>query len=182
MPDERIGIFIDGANFHATARALGFEIDYKKLLDHFRQAGRLVRAHYYTSILDDGDFNSLRPLLDFLDYNGYAVVTKAAKEFVDAAGNRKVKGNMDIEIAVDALELAPRLDHVILFTGDGDMRSLVEAIQRRGVRVSIASTIRTRPPMAADELRRQADDFLEVDGLRAVAARAPRSTTTQQAR
>jgi len=80
----------------------------------------------------------------------------------DAAGRRRIKGSMDIEVAVDMLELAPRLDHAILFSGDSDFRRLVEAVQRKGVRVSVVSSIRTSPPMVADELRRQADQFLEL--------------------
>jgi uncharacterized LabA/DUF88 family protein len=101
-------------------------------------------------------------LIDWLDYNGYAVVTKPAKEFVDSLGRRKVKGNMDIELAVDAMEMAGTIDHIVLFSGDGDFRSLVEAVQRRGVRVSVVSTITTQPPMVADELRRQADEFIDL--------------------
>ena len=116
-------------------------------------------------MVEDQEYSSIRPLIDWLDYNGYKVVTKAAKEFVDAAGRRKVKGNMDIELAVDAMEMAAHLDHMVLFSGDGDFRSLVEAVQRRGVRVSVVSTITTQPPMIADELRRQADEFVDIAHL-----------------
>src|SRR5213080_3786760 len=159
---EKIALFIDGANLYATAKALGFDIDYKRLLREFHTRGYLLRAFYYTAIIEDQEFSSIRPLIDWLDYNGYTVVTKATKEFVDQTGRRKVKGNMDIELAIDALELAPFIDHMVLFSGDGDFRSLVEAMQRRGVRVSVASTISTQPPMVADELRRQADEFLDL--------------------
>jgi len=163
MPDhEKIALFIDGANLYATAKSLGFDIDYKRLLKEFQSRGRLVRAFYYTALVEDQEYSSIRPLIDWLDYNGYAVVTKAAKEFVDSLGRRKVKGNMDIELAVDAMEMAHNVDHIVLFSGDGDFRSLVEAIQRRGVRVSVVSTITTQPPMVADELRRQADEFIDL--------------------
>ena len=117
-----------------------------------------MRAFYYTALIEDQEYSSIRPLLDWLDYNGYTVVTKPAKEFTDSTGRRKVKGNMDIELAVDMMELAPHVDQIVLFSGDGDFRPLVEAVQRRGVRVSVVSTISTQPPMVADELRRQADD------------------------
>src|SRR6267142_7003756 len=153
----RIALFIDGANLHATSKALGFDIDYKRLLKEFQNQGTLLRAFYYTTIIEDQEYSSLRPLVDWLDYNGYTVVTKATKEFVDANGRRKVKGNMDIELAVDAMELAQHIDHMVLFSGDGDFSALVEAMQRRGVRVTVVSTISTQPPMVADELRRQAD-------------------------
>ena len=159
---ERIALFIDGANLYATAKSLGFDIDYKRLLKEFHSRGRLVRAFYYTALVEDQEYSSIRPLIDWLDYNGYAVVTKPAKDFVDALGRRKVKGNMDIELAVDAMEMADHVDHIVLFSGDGDFRSLVEAVQRKGVRVSVMSTITTQPPMVADELRRQADEFVDL--------------------
>ena len=172
--DERLALFIDGANVYSAARALGFDIDYKLLRQEFLRRGRLVRAFYYTALLDAEEYSPIRPLVDWLNYNGYAVVTKPAKEFTDSQGNRKIKGNMDIELAIDAMELAPRLDHVVLFSGDGDFRSLVESLQRQGLRVSIVSTIRSHPPMIADELRRQADNFIELDELREVIGRPPR--------
>ena len=162
---QRIALFIDGANLYATTKTLGFDIDYKRLLKEFQDRGRLVRAFYYTAMIEDQEYSSIRPLIDWLDYNGYRVVTKPTKEFVDSSGRRKVKGNMDIELAIDALELAPFIDEMVLFSGDGDFRSLVEAMQRRGVRVSVVSTISTQPPMIADELRRQADTFIELDDL-----------------
>src|SRR5512141_2719627 len=159
---EKIALFIDGANLYATAKSLGFDIDYKKLLREFQGRGYLLRAFYYTAVIEDQEYSSIRPLIDWLDYNGYAVVTKPTKEFVDSLGRRKVKGNMDIELAVDAMEMAEHIDHMVLFSGDGDFRSLVEAVQRKGVRVSVISTITTQPPMIADELRRQADEFIDL--------------------
>jgi len=171
-PHERLALFIDGANLYAATRALGFDIDFKRLRELFASRGRLIRALYYTALIEDQDYSPLRPLVDWLEYNGYAIVTKPAKEFVDAAGRRKVKGNMDIELAIDVLELAPALDHVILFSGDGDFRRLIEAVQRRGVRVTVVSTLRTQPPMVADELRRQADTFIDLHDLMPAIARA----------
>src|SRR5574337_1035980 len=162
---ERIALFIDGANLYATAKSLGFDIDYKRLLKEFQSKGRLLRAFYYTALVEDQEYSSIRPLIDWLDYNGYAVVTKPAKEFVDALGRRKVKGNMEIELAGDAMEMADQIDQMVLFSGDGDVRSLVEAVQRKGVRVSVLSTITTQPPMVADELRRQADNFVELQDM-----------------
>ncbi|MCW5750147.1 MAG: NYN domain-containing protein [Alphaproteobacteria bacterium] len=172
-PAERIGIFIDGANLYSAARALGFEIDYKRLLEEFAAKGRLIRAFYYTALMESEEYSPLRPLIDWLDYNGYTMVTKPAKEFTDASGRRKVKGNMDIELAIDLMEMAAHLDHVVLFSGDGDFRRLVEAVQRKGVRVSVVSTTRSQPPMVADELRRQADNFIELQTLAPRIARDP---------
>jgi len=164
-PTERVGLFIDGANLYATARSLNFDIDYRKLLDYFRSQAKLIRANYYTAMMEDADYSPIRPLVDWLDYNGFSVVTKPTKEFTDSAGRRKIKGNMDIEIAVDIMELASELDHVVLFSGDGDYRRLVEAIQRKGLRVTVVSTLKTKPPMVADDLRRQTDVFVEIMSL-----------------
>ncbi|HZL58123.1 MAG TPA: NYN domain-containing protein [Stellaceae bacterium] len=164
-PEERIALFIDGANLHAAARSLGFDIDYKRLLGLFGEKGRLIRSFYYTALIEDQDYSPLRPLVDWLDYNGYTMVTKPTKEYTDAMGRRKVKGNMDIELAIDVMEMAQYLDHIVLFSGDGDFRRLVDAVQRKGVRVTVVSTIRSTPPMVADELRRQADVFVELQDL-----------------
>ena len=164
-PTERVALFIDGANLYATAKALGFDIDYKRLLTLFRTKGQLVRALYYTALAEEQEYSSIRPLIDWLDYNGYTMVTKPTKEFTDATGRRKVKGNMDIELAVDAMQLSEKLDHIVLFSGDGDFRSLVEALQQKGRRVSVISTLQTSPAMVADELRRQADQFIDLADL-----------------
>ena len=171
-PQERVGLFIDGSNLYAAARALGFDIDYKKLLTLFADRCRLIRAFYYTALMEDQEYSPIRPLVDWLDYNGYTMVTKPTKEFTDAAGRRKIKGNMDIELAIDVMEMAQYLDHVVLFSGDGDFRRLVEAVQRKGVRVTVVSTVRSQPPMVADELRRQADLFVELEDLQPDIARA----------
>lgn len=172
-PTERIVLFIDGPNLHATAKALGFDIDYKKLLAHFSSRARLIRAIYYTTVLEQDEFVSIRPLVDWLEYNGYTLVTKPAKEFVDSLGRRRLKGSMDVELAVDAMRLSPHIDHAILFTGDGDFRSLVAALQRQGNRVSVASTLQAQSPMISDDLRRQADIFIDLADLESVISRGP---------
>lgn len=163
--EERIALFIDGPNLYSSSKSLGFDIDYKSLKGLFSDKGRLIRAMYYTALREDQEYTPIRPLVDWLDYNGFTMVTKPAKEFIDSMGVRKVKANMDIELAVDVLEMSKHLDHVVLFSGDGDFRSMVEAVQRRGVRVTVVSTMRSQPPMVADELRRQADNFVELGDL-----------------
>ncbi len=172
--NERIALFIDGSNLYAAARALNFDIDYKRLLELFSDQAYLVRALYYTALIEDQEYSPIRPLVDWLDYNGYTMITKPTKEFTDASGRRKIKGNMDIELAIDLMEMAPSLDHAVLFSGDGDFRRLVEAVQRKGVRVSVVSTLRSQPPMVADELRRQADVFVELQDLQTHIERQPR--------
>ena len=176
---ERIALFVDGSNLYAAARALGFDIDYRRLLEVFAAKGYLVRAFYYTALIEDQEFSPIRPLVDWLDYNGYTMVTKPTKEFTDVTGRRKIKGNMDIELAIDVMEMAEHLDHAIIFSGDGDFRRLVDAIQRKGLRVSVVSTVRSQPPMIADELRRQADNFIELEDLRTNIARDPSSRDPQ---
>ncbi len=163
---EKIALFIDGANLYAASKTLGFDIDYRKLLKAFQKRGYLLRAYYYTALVEDQEYSSIRPLIDWLDYNGYKVVTKAAKEFTDTLGRRKVKGNMDIELTVDAMQLVDTIDHFVIFSGDGDFRCLVEALQRRGRKVSVVSTLTTQPAMISDELRRQADNFIDLMSLK----------------
>ena len=172
-PQEKLALFIDGANLYGAAKGLAFDIDYKRLLELFARKGVLVRAFYYTAVAEDQEFSPLRPLVDWLDYNGFSVVTKPLKEFTDAQGRRRVKGNMDIELAIDVMEMADMVDHLVIFSGDGDFRRLVEAAQRKGRRVSVVSTIRTQPPMIADDLRRQADVFTDLRELQAKIERDP---------
>jgi uncharacterized LabA/DUF88 family protein len=181
-PTERLALFIDGANLYATAKSLGFDIDYKRLLGLFRSKGHMIRALYYTALAEDQEYSSIRPLIDWLDYNGYTMVTKPTKEYTDASGRRKIKGNMDIELTVDAMELAEHLDHVVLFSGDGDFRSLVAALQQKGLRVSVVSTLQTQPPMVADELRRQADQFIDIADLEKDICRDPAARVPREAR
>jgi uncharacterized LabA/DUF88 family protein len=162
LSTERAALFIDGANLYSASRNLGFDVDYRNLLEFFRRKMHVIRAYYYSAVLETDEYSPLKPLTDWLAYNGYTLVTKPAKEFTDSAGRRRVKGNMDIEVAVDMLDLAPHIDHAVLFSGDSDFKRLVDAVQRKGVRVSVISSIKTAPPMVADELRRQADQFIEL--------------------
>lgn len=172
--DERLALFIDGSNLYAAGKALGFDIDYKLLRQEFMRRGKMLRAFYYTALLENDEYSPIRPLVDWLNYNGFTMVTKTAKEYTDSQGRRKVKGNMDIELAVNAMELAPHVDHIVLFSGDGDFRPLVESLQRQGVRVSVVSTIKSNPPMISDDLRRQADNFIELNELKDVVGRPMR--------
>ena len=173
-PNDRIALFIDGANLYSASKSLGFDIDYKKLLDEFRKRGVLTRAYYYTALVEDQDYSPIRPLVDWLDYNGYSLVTKTAREYTDSQGRKRWRGDMDIEIACDMLEIADRTDHVVLFSGDGDFRRLIEAMQRKGVRVTVVSTVKSQPPMASDDLRRQADSFVDLADLSDIIGRPPR--------
>lgn len=173
-PGEKVAVFIDGANLYSTARTLNIEIDYKRLKTWFAEKSRLIRVMYYTAIVDDQEYSPLRPLVDWLDYNGYTLVTKPLKEFTDDNGRRKVKGSMDVNIAVDMLTLAEKVDHIVLCTGDGSFRRAVEAVQAKGVRVTVISSNATQPSMIADDLRRQADQFLDLSDLRDEVARPRR--------
>ncbi|MBK8083105.1 MAG: NYN domain-containing protein [Devosia sp.] len=172
-PREKVVLFIDGANLYATSKAIGIDIDYRRLLLEFQAKSYLLRAYYYTALVEDQEYSSIRPLIDWLDYNGFTVVTKPAKEFTDASGRRKIKGNMDIELTVDALEMSAFYDHLVLFSGDGDFTALVASLQRRGKRVTVVSTLTTSTPMIADDLRRQADFFLDIAELVKTVGRTP---------
>ncbi|WP_411818563.1 NYN domain-containing protein [Hyphococcus sp. DH-69] len=178
---EKTAFFIDGANLYKAARNLGFDIDYKSLLAKAQDSCQLVRASYYTAIQEDRDqdYSPLRPLVDWLDYNGYTMVTKTTREFTDSAGKKRFKGSTDVELVVDMMLLADRLDHLVLFSGNGDFRRAIEAIQAKGVRVTVVSTVKSSPPMASDELRRQVDSFFDLADLeksigRSVPQRKPR--------
>jgi uncharacterized LabA/DUF88 family protein len=164
-PTDRLALFIDGANLYSAAKGLGFDIDYRKLLDEFRKRGVLVRAYYYTALVEDQEYSPIRPLVDWLDYNGFRLVTKPAREFTDSQGRKRWRGDMDVEIAVDMMEMSAHADHMVLFSGDGDFRVLLEAVQRRGSRVTVVSTVKSQPPMASDDLRRQADSFIDLADL-----------------
>jgi uncharacterized LabA/DUF88 family protein len=176
-PTDRIALFIDGANLYSAAKGLGFDIDYRKLLEEFRKRGVLVRAYYYTAIAENEEYSPIRPLVDWLDYNGFTLVTKPAREFTDSQGRKRWRGNMDMEIAVDMMELAGSADHLVLFSGDGDFRVLVEAVQRKGARVTVVSTVKSQPPMASDDLRRQADNFVDLADLGNIIGRPQRSSS-----
>jgi uncharacterized LabA/DUF88 family protein len=182
--NERVALFIDGVSLYATAKSLEFDVDYKRLLMLFGQRAQLLRAFYYTALAEDQEYSSIRPLIDWLGYNGFTVVTKPLKEFTDSSGRRKVKGNMDIELAVQAIQLAPSVDHIVIFSGDGDFRSLVADLQQRGKRVSIISTLQSNPPMISDELRRQADQFIDLADLEPIIARegGPRAAAARGGR
>ncbi|MEE2698869.1 MAG: NYN domain-containing protein [Pseudomonadota bacterium] len=172
-PQERVALFIDGSNLYAAAKTLDFDIDYRQLLRFFSSKSQLIRAFYFTALLEEQEYSPIRPLVDWLDYNGYSMVTKPAKEFIDEDGQKKIKGNMDIELAVDLMEMAPSIDHAVIFSGDGDFRRLIEFVQKKGLRVSVVSTLHSKPPMIADELRRQADFFIDLKEIQDEIRRQP---------
>src|SRR5204862_7155593 len=164
-PTDRLALFIDGANLYSAAKHLGFDIDYRKLLDEFKKRSVLTRAYYYTALVENEEYSPIRPLVDWLDYNGYSLVTKSAREYTGAQGRKRWRGDMDVEIAVDMMEMAGHADHLVLFSGDGEFRKLVEAVQRKGSRVTVVSTVKSQPPMVSDDLRRQADNFVDLADL-----------------
>ena len=172
ITNERIALLIDGASLHQTVRNLGFEIDFRRLVHEFQTYGTILRAFYYTTIRED-QFSSVRPLLDWLDYNGFTVRTKPAREHDDGEGRRTTKRSMGVDLAVDALEIASHVDHIFLFSGDSNFRRAIESVQRTGVKVSVVSSLRTTPPTVSDELRRQANNFIEIGMLRGSIERAP---------
>jgi len=175
----RTAIFIDGSNLYAASKALGFDLDYKRLRDHLDGLCQMQRLSYYATIFDDEEFSPIRPLIDYLAYNGFNMVTKPVNTYTDALGNRKVKGGIDVEITTDAMEIADCVDHIVIFSGNGDFTALIGGLQRQGVRVTVVSTIRSQPSMCSDDLRRAADEFIELDTLRPIIARPPRAVAAE---
>ena len=169
--DERLALFIDGTSLHSASRSLEFEIDYKLLRQEFMRRGRLARVHYYTCVNESDEYTPVKPLVDWLSYNGFAVLSKPVREYTDAMGRKKIKGSIGIELATDAMSMAGHVDHIVIFSGDGDYCCLVQALQRAGVRVTVVSTQKSQPPMVSDELRRQADNFIDICDLRDVICR-----------
>lgn len=171
--DERTALFIDGTSLYKSARNLGFDIDYRNLLATTRNASRLLRASYYTTIQEDRDqdYSPLRPLVDWLEYNGYTMTTKVMRDTPEQNGRKRFRVNTDVELAVDMVLLSSRLDHIVLFSGNGDFRRAIEAVQEKGVRVTAVSTVRSSTPMASDDLRRQADVFIDLADLEGVIGR-----------
>ena len=171
--DERIAVFIDGKSLFACSKGLGFEIDFKLFRKEFARRGKLNKLSYFTTLVDNDEFSSVKPLVDWLTYNGYNTVTKTVKEYVDPSGFRKVKGNTAVEMTIAVLDMVPYVDHIVIVTGDKDFKPLIEAVQQRGTRVSVVSSIRVQPPMLSDDLRRQADNFIELDELRSLIEKVP---------
>ena len=163
--NERIALFIDGSNLYSTIKSLNIKIDYKLLLNYFSSRGNLVRALYYTAIIESEPNSPVKSLANWLEYNGFTVITKPVKTFIDGNGRTKLKGNLDIELAMDAIRLADYLDHIVIFSGDSDFKSLLEAIQNKGVKTTVVSTMQSQPPMIGDELRRQADRFIDINDI-----------------
>jgi uncharacterized LabA/DUF88 family protein len=172
MPGGKSALVIDGQSLHYAAKALNFEVDFRLLMEEFEKRTSILRAYYYATV-SERDSAAVRPLLDWLQYNGFTVRIKPFKGHDDGEGRRRTKRSMGIELTVDAMEIAKHVENIFLFSGDGDLRSLVEALQREGVFVTAVSSLRTKPaPMVSDELRRQADAFLELDDLRSAIARS----------
>ncbi len=169
--DEKIAVFIDGSNLYSSAKLLGFDIDYEKLLKWLEEKSRLIRAFYYTAIIDDQDYSPVKPLVDWLNYNGYTTVTKPAKELIDENGKKRIKSDITVDIIVDVMDIADKVNHIILFSGDGIFRKMIESVQRKGVRVTVISTLNTQPPMMSDELRRQADYFFDLADIESAISR-----------
>jgi uncharacterized LabA/DUF88 family protein len=177
-PDQRFAVFIDGSNFHASTKALNFDVDFEKLLRVLRESGHLVRAYYYTALPDNNtEYSPIKRIADWLDYNGYTVVSKPWRDFTNSeTGQRRIKGNMDMELALDMIKLANHVEHVVLFSGDGDFCRLLHEVQDKGVSVTVISSNK----LVADTLRRQADDFIEVNQIRHLIERDQQQDDLQQ--
>lgn len=181
--NERTALFIDGADLDATCKALGFHVDFKKVLELFRSTTRLIRATYYALYSEQQEYSPVRPLVDWLGYNGYMTVSKPAKEIVDGTGRHFVANSIAVELTIDAIQLAPSIDHIVLFSGSADFRSLLAALQKAGRRVTVVSSRKASERSVSDELRRQCDQFLELDDLQEqIALELPPATVVERTR
>lgn len=161
--NERVAVFIDGSNLYSTMKRIDYTPDYTKLFELFSSQSNLIRMSYYTAILQEEN-TPLQTLVDFLQYNNYNVVTKDARRIPTQSGESFVKGNIDVDLAVDMMELRGYVDHVFLFSGDGDFEKLLVAMQRVGVKITVVSTLKVN--VCADNLRRQADYFIDLLDLK----------------
>jgi uncharacterized LabA/DUF88 family protein len=160
---KRIGIFIDGSNLYWSAKVLGFRVDFTKILKFYKDQGEVTHAFYFTALPPKDVQSELRRMIDFIDYNGWTVIQKETKQYLNADGASKLKGNMDVEIAVHVGEVAPFITDLVLFSGDGDFRVLLESIQRR---YGIHTTVVSARSLVADALRRQSHEFKDLSDLR----------------
>lgn len=176
LGDERVSFFIEGANFYAAAKTGNVTVDYRKLLSHFEDNSIFKRAYYYTAVAEDQEYNSIKPLLDFLEYNGYSLVTKPLKEFIDGQGRRKTKGSLDVEMTVDMLNACKFSDHIVLFSGDSDFLPVIQEMKRNGIRVTVVSHMET----VADDIRRAADRFVNLMHVAPLIGRPPQEQEAVQ--
>lgn len=169
--NERIALFIDGHALHNAAKSIDLTVDYASLRKEFAARGKLVHAYFYAAIDEDAEFSAVRKLADYLDYNGYMVRTRALQRRVQEDGNVRIKASIAVQMAVEARDVAEHVEHIVLFTGDGDMVHTVKSIQRLGVRVSVCGTRKGKESLLSDELRREVDNVIELDDLRRVIER-----------
>ena len=162
--NEKVAVLIDGAYLYALSRNLDFDIDYNRLLKWIGMRGQLLRASYYTVIQEDQEYSPIRPLVDWLDYNGFKVITKTSKED-NTLHIRKKRPDIHVELSVDAMAIAKDVDHILLCAGDSDFTHLVKVLQTQGVRTSLFGTIQTSGQITSDELRRHADYFIEMKDI-----------------
>lgn len=164
--NEPTAVLIDGYNTLSTTKLLKFDIDFRKLLNLFQNKTRLVKIYYFASLRDNpADHDPMIPVIQWMMYNGYNVISKKMNEFMNI-DNIQSKGNMDVEISVTVLEMVKSVDHIVLFTGDENFRFLIEAVQRMGTRITVCSSMQCQPQIMSDDLRRQADNFIELNNLK----------------
>lgn len=163
---ERAAVFIDGYGTHYTCKSLGIEIDYRKLSELIRRQTTVIRNYYFTPLVEGQDFIAVKPLLDFLQYNGWTTVTRPYKEHYVSTNTA---------LAVTAMEIAPAIEQAIIFSGNGDFTPLIEALKRRGIHTTVASTVRSEQSYCSDDLRRAADAFIDLDDIRSAISREPRN-------
>lgn len=177
---QRVAIMIDGPNLFNTSKNLGFDVDFKKLLGLFEQNCLLHRAVYFNMLSERDDTTPVKPLVDWLSYNGYKTVTKPFREFTDASGTRRTKGSMHVEMAVEMMNMAQFVEHFVLFSGDGELAYAVNAVQEKGCRVTAVSTMKSDTGSTiADELRRKVNRFVNLDDVKGIIDKSVEENTSR---
>ncbi|HOX26223.1 MAG TPA: NYN domain-containing protein [Candidatus Krumholzibacteria bacterium] len=160
-PLDKVAIFIDGENIHYSAKHLNMRLDYLKLCRRLAGKRRLLRAYFYTAISAQSEGKI--DFINFLKLNGFTVVTREVKSFSEPdATNRSVRSALDMELAMDIVNLCPHVDTVILCSGDGDFRPLVEAVARRGKHVEVCAL----REMTSTDLIAAADVYVDLGSLK----------------
>ena len=162
---RNVAVFVDVANVFYAAKAAGVDIDYVTLLKTITANRDLIRAYAYTGL--DPENENQKAFHNFLDRNNYKVVSKDVRKY----GDGRFKANLDIELVVDLVRLAPKLDIAVVISGDGDFAPAIRAVQDMGVRVEVVSF---RANTSSD-LIDVADQFIEITSIAKVEAGGSRS-------
>lgn len=161
---DRLQVFMDGQNLYGTLRTFDRKMDFKVVMDTLKAETRLVRAQYFTTIRPHQDNEKTYSVLDFLAFNGYTVHRKFIRDNIEMGGHVRSKGSIIGEMTAAMIDAADNgTDHIVLFSGDGELTAAIEACKRRDCRVTLVSSERTR--VVSEDLRRACDNYVDLENL-----------------